>query len=185
MEDDRIVELYWQREETAVARTREKYGVRLYRLAFSILRNSEDAEEAESDTYLKAWNAMPPARPARLYGFLAKLCRQAAFDRLDWLNAGKRDAEITELTREMAECIPDAAAERALEGAELGRLLSDFLLAQSPENRLIFTRRYFMADSVRAIADYCHISESKVKSSLFRTRNRLREYLQKEGVIDP
>lgn len=135
-----------------------------------------------SDTYMKAWETIPPQRPNYLFAYLAKICRNCALGRLEWLSAGKRNAEIVELTREMELCIPDMAHQRKLEGEELGRLLNVFLDSLSRDSRLIFLRRYWYADSVQDIAFRYAISESKVKTQLHRTRNKLRIFLAKEGI---
>ena len=182
MDDERIIALYWARQEEAIAQTQRSYGERLRRIAYNILRNHEDAEESENETYWKAWEAIPPQRPRHLFAFLARLCRNISLHRLDWLNAGKRNAEIVALTAELEQCIPDAAAERSYEARELGGILSAFLRTISPDSRVIFIRRYVLAEPVQEIARLMGVSESKVKSSLFRTRNRLRAYLEKEGV---
>ena len=151
-------------------------------LAFRILHNREDAEESENDTYFRTWNAVPPQRPRKLFGYLAKICRGIALDKLDWLNARKRRAEVVALTDELASCIPDNTADLVLEAWEIGELMNGFLASLSRENRLIFERRYVLLNSVEEIARYYGISAGKVKSSLFRTRNRLRTYLEQEGV---
>ena len=182
MDDERIIALYWARQEEAIAQTQRSYGERLRRIAYNILRNREDAEESENETYWKAWEAIPPQRPRHLFAFLAKLCRNISLHRLDWLNAGKRNAEIVALTAELEQCIPDAAAERSYEARELGGILSDFLRTTSRENRVIFVRHYFFAEPVSDISRLLGVSESKVKMSLLRTRNELKQYLEKEGV---
>lgn len=182
MDDAAIIELYWSRDEQAVAQTRQRYGRRLLRIAFNILKNREDAEESENDTYFKTWNAIPPQRPTYFFAFLARICRNAAFDRLDWNNVGKRSAELVPLTEELEQCMPDPLAEREYEEVEMADLIGRFLLSVSEESRVIFVRRYGFAESVRDISRALGVSESKVKSSLFQSRNRLRAFLEKEGV---
>ena len=182
MEDARIIELYWSRDEEAIVQTKRSYGEKLRSIAYGILKNREDAEESENETYLNTWNAIPPQRPQFFFAFLAKICRNISLHRFDWLHAGKRSAEIVQLTTELEQCLPDPAAERRCEAEELGRIISGFLTTLSRENRVIFVRRYFLAESVHDISNLLSISESKVKSSLFRTRNKLRDCLEKEGV---
>ena len=182
MDDAKIIELYFARDENAIEQTRLTYGGRLRSVATRILANGSDAEECENDTYLKAWNSIPPARPAHLRAYLVKICRNTALNMLEYRNADKRSATLVELTEEMQACIPDATPERRAEPEELGKLLSTFLRTQSKENRIIFVRRYLMAEPVAEVAAALHVSESKVKSSLMRTRNKLRAYLEKEGV---
>lgn len=182
MNDDQIIELYWSRNENAIAETESAYGRRLLGLAYRIVQNIQDAEESVSDTYLKAWQTIPPQRPGYFFAYLAKICRHFALGRLDWQNAAKRKAEVVALTEELQLCIPDPWQARVLEGREISRLLDEFLAATAKESRQIFLRRYWYADSVSEIASRYRISESKVKTSLHRTRNRLREFLEKEGI---
>lgn len=182
MEDVQIIQCLWARDEIALQEIAQKYGARLHQLAMRILGDHEDAEECVSDTYLQAWRTIPPQRPEHLFAYLARLCRFNAFGKLDWKNAKKRKAEIVELTAEMECCIPNPGAAQRLEGAEIGRLLSSFLRDLPKESRLIFLRRYWYADSILAIAQRYGISEGKVKTNLFRTRNKLRAYLEREGI---
>ena len=181
MEDERIIELYFRRSEEAIRQTEAAHGQKLYQLAYGILYNREDAEESVSDTYLKAWETIPPTRPTHFYAYLAKICRFLCFGKLDWKNAAKRKAEMVELTAEMELCIPDLSREAQIQAQELGRLLNDFLGTLSEENRKLFMRRYWYADSVAEIAQRYRMGESKVKTRLFRTRNQLRVFLEKEG----
>lgn len=181
MEDSQIIALYFQRDEDAIRQTALQYGSKLYALAHRILENREDAEESVSDTYLKTWNSIPPTRPEHFFAYLAKICRFAAFGRLDWRNAAKRKAEMVELTAEMELCIPDLRQELQLESEELGRLLNAFLGTLNEESRRIFMRRYWYADSVEEIAQRYGIGQSKVKTRLMRARNALRSFLEKEG----
>lgn len=181
MEDERIIELYFQRNEEAIRQTEAAHGHKLYKLAYGILNSQEDSEESVSDTYLKAWESIPPTRPTYFYAYLAKICRFLCFGKLDWKNAAKRKAEVVELTAEMELCIPDLSRERQLEAKELGRLLNEFLGQLDEESRNIFMRRYWFSDSVEEIAQRFRFSQSKVKTRLFRARNQLRSFLEKEG----
>lgn len=182
MEDKQIIELYWQRSEDAIRETDRAHGQKLHALSFRIVHNNQDAEESVSDTYMEAWNQIPPVRPNFLFAYLAKICRNISCSRLDWLNAAKRKADLVELTSEMELCIPDSRLEQQMEGQEIGRLLSRFLDTLPKESRLIFMRRYWFADSIREIAARYGMGESKVKTQLHRTRNKLRQYLEKEGI---
>lgn len=181
MEDRQIIDLYFRRDEEAISQTAAAYGGKLYSLAYRILQLREDAEESVNDTYLKAWESIPPQRPVFFYAYLSKICRFLAFGKLDWRNAAKRKAEIVELSAEMELCIPDQRWERQAESEEIGRLLNDFLETLPEESRLIFMRRYWYADSVAEIAKRYKMGESKVKTRLFRTRNALHAFLEKEG----
>ena len=182
MDDKTILDLYFDRNEMAIKHTDDTYGRRLFHLADNILRNDQDAEESVSDTYMKTWQTIPPLRPKYFFGYLAKLCRHYALGRLDWRSAAKRKAEVVSLTREMELCIPDERREAELDGKELGRILDAFLREQTPENRMVFIRRYWYVDTVAEIAVRYGISESAVNMRLSRTRDRLAAYLQKEGI---
>ena len=182
MEDEKILDLFWNREEAAIRETDAAYGRRLYGLANNILRSFQDAEECVNDTYLRTWDAIPPRRPGHFFGFLAAICRNLSLNRLDWREAAKRKAEVVALTEEMQQCIPDPGGDRQLEGKELGRVLNAFLASLPRESRMIFVRRYWYVDTVTQIAERYGISESKVKMRLSRTREKLRAYLEKEGV---
>ena len=183
MDDSRIVELYWQRNEAAIRQTSEKYGGRLRSLAYGIVSDRQTAEECENDTYLKAWNAIPPHQPkSYLYAFLARITRHIALNCCRDRSRLKRSAFICELSAELEQCIPapDDTACR-IDDLALANAVNGFLSQLDAEKRNIFIRRYWYLDSVAAIAERLAVSESKVKTTLFRCRRRLREYLEKEG----
>ena len=182
MEDAKILDLFFARNEQAVKETDTAYGRRLYVLSINILNNREDAEESVSDTYMEAWKSIPPKRPKYFYAFLASICRHLSFNRLDWHLAAKRNAEVVALTQEMEMCIPDARQDAEMDGRELRRVLESFLDSLTRESRLIFLRRYLYVDTVAEIAKRYGISESKVKTQLHRTRSKLHAYLEKEGI---
>ena len=182
MEDEKIVELYFARSEDAICQTDAAYGRKLFSLADRILHDAQDSEESVSDTYLKTWETIPPHRPTYFYAYLAKICRHFALGKLDWKAAAKRKAEVVSLTDEMALCIPDQRKEAEATGKEIGRAMNAFLEALSQENRVIFLRRYWFCDTIAEIAQRYGISESKVKMRLHRTRNKLAEFLSKEGI---
>lgn len=182
MEDSKIIELFFARNEDAIKHTDDTYGRRLYHLADNIVRNGQDAEESVSDTYLKAWETIPPHSPKYFFAYIAKICRHFALDKLDWNNAAKRNAEVVSLTQEMELCIPDTERDRELAGKELGMILDAFLRTLTPENRVVFMRRYWYVDTIAEIAARYGISESAVQMRLNRTRAKLCTYLEKEGV---
>ena len=182
MEDTHILDLYFARNEEAIRQTDAVYGRKLYRLADRILQDAMDSEEAVSDTYMKAWDTIPPKKPMHLFAYLAKICRNFALKKLDWKAAAKRNAEVVALTQEMESCIPDSSRERELEAKELGRLLDAFLRTLSQENRMVFLRRYWYVDTIAEIAVRYGISESAVQMRLNRTRSKLADYLTKEGI---
>ncbi len=182
MTDAEIIELFWQRKEAAIHETEVTYGGKLRRLAEKILCCRQDAEECVSDTYLKAWQAMPPARPQYLYAYLAKICRFGALDRLDWQHAQKRHAQVVELSAELTACIPDNALEKAATGEEIGQMLTQFIRLLSEEKRQLFLHRYWIGESIAEIAAATGLRQSSVKTSLHRIRKALRIYLEKEGI---
>ena len=182
MEDAKIIDLYFARNEDAICQTDAAYGKKLFTLADRILHDAQDSEESVSDTYMKSWETIPPQRPSYFYAYLAKLCRFFALGKLDWKNAAKRKVEVVSLTEEMELCIPDTSRDREMEAREIGKALNAFLESLPKEARLIFLRRYWHVDTIAEIAERYDISESKVKMRLHRTRNQLAEYLNKEGI---
>ena len=185
MEDCAIIDLYWSRSEKAIGETDKKYGRYCGAIAFNILHSREDSDECVNDTWLKAWNAMPSERPGLLAAFLAKITRNLSLNRFRALHAEKRGGgELPLLIDELDDCVPDKAwsTERECDERETAALIDRFLADMDREHRIFFVRRYFYADSVPYIANRCGVSESKVKSSLMRTRNKLRTFLEKEGV---
>ena len=182
MEDGQIIDLYFSRDEDAIRQTEAAYGGKLYNLSYRILWNREDAEESVSDTYMKVWDTIPPQRPVHFFAYIAKICRNLALKRVDWKNAQKRSAEIVALTQEMEGCIPDASQDARIEARELGRLLDAFLRTLTPENQMVFLRRYWYADTVAQIAARYGIGQSAVQMRLSRTKGKLAAYLAKEGI---
>lgn len=182
MEDTKIIELFWQRNEDAICKTDAAYGRKLHILADRILNSREDAEESVNDTYLKTWESIPPHRPKYFFAFLASVCRHLSLNRLDWNLASKRNAEVVSLTQEMELCIPDRMVEARVAGRELGKLLNLFLDSLPQESRVIFLRRYWYVDTVSEIAARYGMTESKVKMQLSRTRSKLAAFLEKEGI---
>lgn len=183
LEDNMIVELYLRRDEMAIEYSAEKYGRRLRSLSLSLTQDAQTSEECENDTYNEAWKLIPPNEPRDyLYAFLARIIRHISIDRCRVKSSLKRNAYITELSKEMEMCIPakDDVVD-TVEAKELGKLISRFLYTLSKEKRVIFVRRYFYLDSIMDISKRCDISEGKVKTLLFRMRNELRKYLEKEG----
>ena len=184
MEDQEIVQLFWERSEAAIKETEIKYGARLHQLAMKLLNSRLDAEESVNDTFLETWNTIPPKKPDYFFAYIAKICRYLSFGKLDWKNAKKRSAELVALTSEMELCIPDSSSEidEDRTSEEIGQLINKFLSSLTEEKRLIFMRRYWYTDSVRSISERYGIGESKVKTTLFRARNELEDFLRKEGV---
>lgn len=184
MEDKDIVDLYWQRSERAIAESAAKYGAYCRSIAGRILRNEEDTEECVSDTWLHAWNAMPPQRPAILSSFLGRITRNLSFDRRRSQTAQRRGGgSLTLALDELSECLPSAVlVEHALEEKELAALIDRFLRTLPERECSLFLRRYWYVDSIDEIARRYAMKPNSVKSILFRTRARLREVLRKEGI---
>lgn len=185
MEDEQIVGLYLQRNELAIEETKTKYGHYCRSIAYHILGSTEDAMECENDTYLAAWSAIPPHRPKHLSTFLGKLTRRISLDRWKASTAQKRGGgTVTVSLEELAECIPDDYTfNETLEARELAQMISQFLYKLPTQERLIFVRRYWYCDSITQIANQFSSGESKIKMTLLRTRNKLMDYLRKEGVF--
>ncbi len=182
MTDEKIIELYFMRDESAVLETKNSYDSKLKGLATKIVKSKEDGEECVSDTYLKAWNTIPPQKPVYFFAYLAKICRFICFGKLDYANAKKRSAEIVELSDELMMCIPSRLSDTTLSEELLKTALNSFLATLPTEKRLIFLRRFWFSDSISQIAKRYKLSESKVKTSLFRTKKLLKNHLEKEGV---
>lgn len=183
MTDERIVELYWQRDEVAIEETAQRYGACLLGMAQRILGDPGESEETVNDTYLKAWNAMPPEKPFRLGAFLSKITRGLAIDRYRRRKAEKRAASEYALSlEELSECIPGGETpEDGLDADQLAGVIGAYLSTLKPLARHAFVRRYFYADSLQDIADELGVRLSWVKTTLHRTRLGLREHLEKEG----
>ena len=183
MDDNNIVELFLRRDETAIGQTAEKYGKRLRTLAHGITGDAQTAEECENDTYMEAWNTIPPHEPRRyLYAFLARITRHIALNCCRARSRLKRSALLCELSTELEQCIPAPDdIECRVDDMALSEALNGFLGTLGAEKRNIFIRRYWYLDSIADISKCFALSESKVKTTLFRCRNQFREYLEKEG----
>ena len=183
LEDNRIIALYTNRDITAIKETAAKYGSRLKSISYGITEDRQTAEEYENDTYLEAWNTIPPHNPMDyLFVFLVRIVRHISLDACRTRSRLKRSAAITELTTELEERIPDPDDTACkLEYKELGEAISQYLYTLSEEKQMIFIRRYWYLDSVDAIARHLGIGLSKVKMTLLRCRHGLKEYLEKEG----
>lgn len=183
MEDEKIVDLYWQRDESAIRETEQKYARYLTKIAYNILSDFEDSKESVNDTYLHAWNSMPPQKPSILSTYLAKITRRVSIDIFRKRNRGKRQAsEYAISLSELEDCISDGSTpEQELDVKLLGEAISRYLLTLSEEARNTFIGRYYYLDSLCEVAAYCGMGESKAKSMLYRTRIGLKAYLQQEG----
>lgn len=185
MEDSRIVGLYWQRNPDAISETAGKYGAYCFSIANHILRNTEDSEECVNDTWLQAWNAIPPQRPGALRMFLAKITRNLSINRFHAQSAEKRGAgEITLVLDELAQCLPGGTdVEAEYEGRELGECIRRFVRALPEREGNVFVRRYFFTEPAAAIAERYGLSEGNVMVILSRTRKKLKAKLIREGYL--
>ena len=184
MEDHEIIDLYWDRDETAIVRTSKKYGSYCHTISYNILNNNEDAEECVNDTWMGAWKSMPPQRPNNLATCLGKITRNLSLNRLKQHMTEKRGGFQTDLALyELEDCIPSSTTvEQIVEGNVLVSSLNRFLYSQPEQKRNIFIRRYWYLYSIRDIAVAYQMSESKIASMLFRMRSELKAHLEKEGI---
>ena len=187
MEDDKIIDLYFKRDETAVEETKRKYFPYLAKIAYGVLGDAGEAEECVSDAYLKAWQSIPPERPLSLSAYLGAIVRRISVSRLRKKTASKRNGTEYDLSLdELDECVPSSpdgssAVEDEVDRAELGRVISRWLLTLTGEERRIFTGRYFFFDPEREIASYCGSTPGKVRGTLKRLRAALKVCLEEEG----
>ena len=183
MNDLDILQLYNERDEAAIEATRKAYGSYLMRVAYNVLGNFEDSEECVSDAYLGAWNSIPPAQPKSLKMYIAKIAHNSAIDKLIAGRVAKRGGgETPACLDELAECIADESA--SFESNDVTETINRFLGKQNPKNAKIFVRRYWYMDSIADIATYMNVSQSKVKTTLFRMRSELKDELSKEGIYE-
>ena len=184
MDDPQIVELYFARSEAAIQETDRKYGRYCYTIAYNILSNPQDSEESVSDTYLAAWNTIPPRKPNFLNAFLGKITRHISIDRWRKRSAQKRcGKEMILALEELGECVAPDTLEAELSQRELTRVLNHFLSGLPETERNVFLCRYWYMDSVEAIGKITGFSQSKVASMLHRTRGKLRKVLREEGYV--
>ncbi len=177
-----ILDLYRNRDETAIEETAKKYGRLCHSVAYNILANNADAEECTNDTYLALWNAIPPEQPRNFKAFVCKIARNLALKRMEYNKAAKRSSYLTVSLSELDETIPDNTYTDDPADSQLGEIISEFLRGEREGARNVFIRRYYFYDGIAEIAEMYGYSESKVKSMLFHTRNRLKTYLTERGI---
>lgn len=184
MNEQLIIQLYWNRSEKAITETAKHYGNYCFKIAYNILNNNEDSEECVNDTYLKTWNTIPPKRPSSFAAFIGKITRNLALDRFDRATAQKRGGgQVSLALEELRECIPDVkTTEDKIEDSILAEVLNKFLIDLPPELRKMFMQRYWELMPIKDIAKNNGFTDSKVKMSLKRTREELKCFLEKEGV---
>ncbi len=182
MDDAQIVDLYWERSETAISETSIKYGRMLTGISLSLSATSEDAEECVSDTYLAAWNAMPCDRPLYLGAYLSKIVRRLSIDRFRAQTAQKRGGGSC-VCEELSECIPSFSdVEGEYDEKQTAESISRYIYSLDEEKRYIFVRRYFFSDAIETIALSLGVTQAKIKTTLHRLRAGLRRHLEREGV---
>lgn len=179
MEETNIIRLLFERDESVIEIVSQQFGAYCRKIAYNVLHDAQDAEECVNDVWMRLWNSIPPNNPNSLLAYLATITRNTAIDIYKRHHAEKRiQSEYTASLDELDECIPDS---NNYDISDLGDTLNRFLKLQSAESRIIFVKRYYFCHSIAEISKSCGISQSKVKSSLFRTRNKLKEYLIKEN----
>lgn len=185
MHDGEIVDLFLKRDEEALRIVSEQYGKRLNRISFRITQDEQTAEECVNDTYMEAWNRIPPSEPRNyLLAFLSKIIRAKSLNRCIYEHRLKRHAYIEEFSTELEKCIPSKiSVEDEIEGKEIAAAISRFLLMQSEEKRRVFVRRYFYLENTAEIASMFGFSDGKVRTMLSRTRQELKLFLEKEELL--
>ena len=183
LEDSKIISLFFERSEQAIRELDSKYGPAVKKLAANILNDRLDAEECVSDTYLRVWSSIPPHAPNPLAAYVCAIARNLAINRYRARHAEKRDGSYDLVLEEMQECLPSGVdVETEYEAKELSDAINRFLSTLEREDRILFVRRYWYLESIHDLAERYNVSESKVKSNLFRTRKALRQHLLEEGV---
>jgi len=183
LDDSGIIKLYWERSEDAIRATDVKYGKLCRYIAGNILNNTQDAEECINDTYLGVWNAIPSKRPSVFSSFIGKITRNHALKKLEYISAEKRNPDAVCSLAELEECVSGFdSVETEFESKRIERALTEFLWNQEKEKRIIFIRRYWYFDSIATISNLFEYSESKVTSMLYQTRQKLKVYLESEGI---
>lgn len=184
MDDRQITALFFERSEKAVSEAQKKYSHYCRCISYNILHSDEDAEECVNDTFFRAWNAIPPNEPKHLGSFLGKITRNLSLDRYEKYNAEKRGrGQVSLVLDELQECLSAGGESDIDDSIALQDALNSFLHSLPAETRKIFIRRYWYLSSIKEISRDFGIGESKVKMTLLRTRNSLKEFLEKEGIV--
>ena len=184
MEDLQIITLYWARDERAIRESADKYGGFCHRISYNILQNGNDAEECVNDTWLHAWNSMPPERPSLLSAFLGRIVRNLSISRWREKHAAKRSGGAQVLLDELAECLPGGTeTETVVEARETARIIDRWLDQQNSDDRAFFVRRYWHGESIADLAGEAGLTAQRLTKRLFNLRRSLRKYLEQEGVL--
>ena len=183
MDDEEIIDLYWARNEDAIPETSAKYGKLCFSIANRVLASREDSEECVNDTYLGAWNAIPPHRPVRFSAFLSRITRNLALKKFEYASTAKRNPEAVCSLEELGDCVSGREyVENEVENRRIEQAISAFLDRLSEEKRNIFLFRYWYFESIDSICSRTGYTSSKIKSILYRIRKNLRTYLEKEEI---
>ncbi len=182
-QDEKIIDLFWTRSESAIGEAAREYGRYCYSISYNILRSTEDAEECVNDTWLRTWNAIPPQRPGKLSFFVGRIVRNLSLDKFRSKKAKRRGGEMPPILEELSEAIPGGPdTESLVLDRELGRVINDFLRTLPESACNLFLARYWHSMPLVEIAAKFGVKENNIKASLFRTRGKLKEYLEKEGM---
>ena len=184
MEDDQIIDLFFERKECAIKALSDKYHRLCYSIIMKIVTDKRDIDECINDSYLKIWNSIPPEYPNSLPAYLARIARNVALDRYSYNTAKMRNSDLTTAFAELEPylCIQEDSTDTYLDEQQFKEFINRFLRKQPRDHRIFFVRKYWYGDSIKEIASECRVSEEKVKTSLFRTRNKLKSALLKEGI---
>ena len=183
MEDSHIIQLFFDRMESAIEALSAKYGKLCYRIAYNILTNHADAQECENDTYLRVWDTVPPTWPDNLRAYVSRIVRNLALDRVRYQNRQKRSVATDWTLSELSECIPSSVSVEADADDTVVQALTSYLNTLDDLTRVLFIRRYFYMDSVEMLARQFGMNASSVSTRLTRTRARLKAYLEREGIV--
>ena len=183
MEDSHIIQLFFDRMESAVEALSVKYGKLCYRIAYNVLTNHADAQECENDTYLRVWDTVPPIWPDNLRAYVSRIVRNLALDRVRYQKRQKRSVATDWTLSELSECIPSSVSVEADADDTVVQALTSYLNTLDDLTRVLFIRRYFYMDSVEMLARQFGMNASSVSTKLIRTRARLRAYLEREGIV--
>jgi RNA polymerase sigma-70 factor (ECF subfamily) len=183
MEDKRIIELFFERSEKAIEESGKKYGGYISAVAFSILASNEDTEEVVNDTYLRAWNSIPPQKPNKLGAFLSTIARNLALDRYASRRKERENIATEAVLDELADCLPDTGGLSAVDEIVLRNAVNSFLGSLTEQYRVVFMRRYWYMMPIAKIAKLSGLGKATVKTILHRTRKQFKKHLEKEGIV--
>ena len=184
VEDNQIIELYFKRDESALAETAKKYGTFCLRIALNVLSVHEDVEECVNDTYYTAWKQIPPTKPDSLKAFLGRIVRNFAISKYRAVHAKKRFNGLEVMLSELNDCVPASGnVEQEIEAKELTEYINTWLAGLNPEDRVLFVHRYWYGDEVRELAKRCGVSGTKMTQRMLRLRRKLKVFLTEKGVV--